>query len=148
VTSYDASRYDSYGYYPDPSPHLGDGPHDDILWLDEAAGPVVRPYAMTSGRTRPSTGQFDLISLVMASRPVNATDIGLGPEHHAILRLCGRPLSVAELAGHLDLPIGIVRVLLGDLLDRDLIVVRAPQPVDELPSEDVFKAVINGLRAL
>jgi hypothetical protein len=126
----------------------GDDPHDDNLWLDEAAGPVVRPYAMTSGRTRPSTGDFDLISLVMATRPVNATDVGLGPEHMAIIRLCQRPLSVAEVAAHLDLPIGIVRVLLGDLLDRELIFVRVPQPANELPSEDVFKAVINGLRAL
>jgi Protein of unknown function (DUF742) len=122
--------------------------HDDSLWLDEDAGPVVRPYAMTSGRTRPSSGTFDLISLVVASRPVAATDIGLGPEHVAIIRLCHRPLSVAEVAAHLDLPIGIIRVLLGDLLDRELIFVRVPQPAGEMPSEDVFEAVINGLRAL
>lgn len=147
MSSYDASRYDRSGYHPHGSPEI-DGPHDDNLWLDEAAGPVVRPYAMTSGRTRPSAGNFDLIALVMAARPVNATDVGLGPEHHAIMRLCGRPLSVAELAGNLDLPIGVVRVLLGDLLDRGLIIVRAPQPVTDLPTEDVYEAVINGLRAL
>jgi hypothetical protein len=120
----------------------------ESLWLDEAAGPVVRPYAMTSGRTRPSTGDFDLISLVVATRQVAPTDIGIGPEHHAIVRLCQRPLSVAEIAAHLDLPVGIVRVLLGDLLDRELILARAPQPASQLPSERIFKAVINGLRAL
>jgi hypothetical protein len=125
-----------------------DEPHEDMLWLDEAAGPVVRPYAMTSGRTRPSTGDFDLISLVIAARPVSVNDVGLGPEHLGILRLCQRPLSVAEVAAHLDLPIGIVRVLLGDLLDRELIYVRVPRPAAELPTEDIFKAVINGLRAL
>jgi hypothetical protein len=145
MSSYDASSSDTSGY----GPHdMDNEPHDDILWLDDAAGPVVRPYAMTSGRTRPSTGTFDLISLVMAARPVNATDTGLGPEHHAIIRICGQPLSVAEIAGRLDLPVGIVRVLLGDLLDRDVIVVRAPRPATEVPSEDVYKAVINGLRAL
>ena len=121
---------------------------DDTLWLDEDAGPVVRPYAMTSGRTRPTTGAFDLITLVVAARAVSATDVGLGPEHVAIVRLCQRPLSVAEVAAHLDLPIGIIRVLLGDLLDRELIFVRIPQPAGEMPSEDVFEAVINGLRAL
>jgi hypothetical protein len=120
---------------------------DDNLWLDEHAGPVVRPYAMTSGRTRP-TGDFDLIALVVAMRHSTATDVGLGPEHLAIIRLCQRPLSVAEIAAHLDLPIGIIRVFLGDLLDRELIFVRVPQPAAELPSEDIFKAVINGLRAL
>jgi hypothetical protein len=120
---------------------------DDNLWLDENAGPVVRPYAMTSGRTRP-TSDFDLIALVVAMRHSTATDVGLGPEHLAIIRLCQRPLSVAEIAAHLDLPIGIIRVFLGDLLDRELIFVRVPQPAAELPSEDIFKAVINGLRAL
>ena len=125
--------------------------HDDEhdgRWLDEAAGPVVRPYAMTSGRTRPTHGDFDLISLVVAVRPVSATDVGLGPEHFAIIRLCQWPMSIAEVAAHLDLPVGIVRVMLGDLLDRELIYVRVPQPAGEMPSEDVFEAVINGLRAL
>lgn len=120
----------------------------DNLWLDEAAGPVVRPYAMTAGRTRPAAGDFDLISLVVSSRPVGVGDASLGPEHRGIVRLCQQPMSVAEIAAHLDLPVGVVRVLLGDLLDRDLIRVRAPHPVDDMPSEELFKAVIDGLRAL
>jgi hypothetical protein len=121
---------------------------DQNLWLDDEAGPVVRPYAMTAGRTRPSTGDFDLISLVVATRLADPTDVGLGPEHHAIIRLCPRPLSVAEIAARIDLPVGIVRVLLGDLLDRQLILVQAPQPAWQMPSEQTFKAVIDGLRAL
>ena len=36
----------------------------DEVWLDEEAGPVVRHYAMTSGRTRPTRGEFDLITLI------------------------------------------------------------------------------------
>jgi hypothetical protein len=55
---------------------------------------------------------------------------------------------VAEIASHLDLPIGIVRVLLGDLLDRELIRVHHPGPTTQLPTERLFKEVIDGLRAL
>ncbi len=122
----------------------------DDMWLDKEAGPVVRPYAMTHGRTRPSTGQFDLISLVVAIRPVSAVGagLGLGPEHRGIIGLCQQALSVAEIAAHLDLPVGIVRGLLGDLLDRGLILLREPVPASELPNEHVFQAVINGLRSL
>ncbi|GAA5182673.1 DUF742 domain-containing protein [Rugosimonospora acidiphila] len=120
---------------------------DENVWFDDAAGPVVRPYAMTSGRTR-ATGEFDLIALVVAMRHTTVSDVGLGPEHLAILRLCQRPLSVAEIAAHLDLPIGIIRVLLSDLLDRELVFVRVPQPPADMPTDDIFKAVINGLRAL
>src|SRR6266536_3354488 len=66
------------------------------MWLDEAAGPVVRPYAMTSGRTRPSSGDFDLIAIVVSSRSITASDVGLTPEHGAIVRLCQRPISVGR----------------------------------------------------
>ena len=41
-------------------------PHD---WLDQDAGPVVRPYAMTGGRVAPSGGEFDLVAFVVATVP-------------------------------------------------------------------------------
>jgi hypothetical protein len=123
-----------------------DAPHE--VWLDEDAGPVVRPYAMTRGRTRPTSGEFDLIALIMATQPVPVGGGGLGPEHIAIMELCGRPQSVAEISAHLDLPVGIVRVLLGDLLDGGFILAREPRRSSAHPSEPVLKAVISGLRSL
>jgi len=68
------------------------------MWVDDDAGPVVRHYAMTSGRTRPTRGEFDLITLIMAARAATASNAGLQPEHAAIVRLCQNPMSVAELA--------------------------------------------------
>jgi hypothetical protein len=124
---------------PDPPP--------EQVWIDEEAGPVVRHYAMTSGRTRPTNGDFDLITLIMATRNRAPTDAGLGPEHATIIQLCKHPVSVAELATRLDLPAGIVRVLLGDLLDRNLIRTRSPATAGQ-PTERVFKAVLDGLRSL
>jgi hypothetical protein len=117
-------------------------------WLDEDAGPVVRPYAMTHGRTRPTAGDFDLITLVAATEPAPTAVLGLGPEHTAIVALCQHPLSVAEISAHLDLPVGIIRVLLGDLLARGLVLARDPKSVVQLHSEHVLKAVIDGLRSL
>ena len=117
-------------------------------WYDDEAGPVVRPYAVTGGRTRPTAGDFDLITLVVATQPVGSVREPLNPEHSAILRLCQRPQSVAEVSAHLDLPVGIVRVLLGDLLDRGLILARGPNASAAQPSQRVLKAVINGLRSL
>ena len=130
------------------TPTVGELAMDEALWVDADAGPVVRPYAMTSGRTELTCGNFDLISLVMAVRPVSASDVELGPEHRAIVELCWHPLSVAEVSAYLDLPVGIIRVLLGDLLDRELISAHNPDPVAEVPGDDLFEAVINGLHAL
>ncbi|GAA2359248.1 DUF742 domain-containing protein [Dactylosporangium salmoneum] len=124
-----------------------DEPMED-QWVDDRAGPVVRPYAMTRGRTQPKRGTFDRIALVTATVMTAMPDVGMEPEHLAIVRMCQRPLSVAELAAHLDLPLGTVRVMLGDLLDRRLVQVREPHPAGTRPDTDIIEAAINGLRAL
>lgn len=143
-------------------------------WFDDAAGPVVRPYAMTRGRTRGAADEpLDLIALVLAedtavevlvdsareraeeagraeeAEEELASDHPLVPEHLDILRLCGPgPQSVAEVAATLDLPVGVVRVLIGDLLDAELVRVTRPVPPAELPHESLLREVIDGLRAL
>jgi hypothetical protein len=121
----------------------------DHDWLDSDAGPVVRPYAMTGGRARPTYGGFDLVAFVVTAIPDNP-DRGepLQPEHRAILHRAIQPVSVAELAAHLDLALGVVRVLLSDLLQRGLISMSEPSVGAHRPDDRVLKAVINGLRAL
>ncbi|MFY1681532.1 DUF742 domain-containing protein [Micromonospora sp.] len=126
----------------------GDGDPVDEQWVDEHAGPVVRPYAVTRGRARPVTGSFDLISLVTATRTNAVEEAGLGPEHVAIVALTQRMQSVAEIAARLDLPVGTVRVLLGDLVARDLVRVQEPREPAGVNDESIYEAVINGLRAL
>ncbi|WP_128430291.1 DUF742 domain-containing protein [Streptomyces cyaneus] len=122
-------------------------------WYDNEAGPLVRPYAMTGGRTDPGpTGvRFDLIALVTldAAAPGTDDDTALGPEHRALIELC-RPetQSVAELAAGADLPVGVVRVLLGDLLEMGCVTVSRPVPPAQLPDERILRDVIEGLRAL
>lgn len=117
-------------------------------WLDESAGPLVRPYVMTSGRLQPIRGNFDLITLIESTGPPPQMEFGLGPEHLAIVRLCQIMMSVAEVTAHLDLPTGTVRVLLGDLLDKGLVTVQEPQPEIDMQDLRMYQAVIDGLRAL
>ena len=101
-------------------------PSPDDHWLDEEAGPVVRPYALIRGRTRPSGEVLDLIAIITAVRGVQLDRSSLDPEHFAVLRLCRLPTSVAEIASDLDLPLGVVRILLGDLQDRSLVSIHHP----------------------
>ena len=117
-------------------------------WLDQDAGPVVRPYAMTQGRVAPSGDEFDLVAFVVATVPELPRATRLQPEHRAIVAAAREPISVVELASTLDLSIGVVRVLLGDLRSAGLISLYKP-PAAALPHDvDVLKAVVNGLRAL
>ncbi|MDX2675957.1 DUF742 domain-containing protein [Streptomyces soliscabiei] len=121
-------------------------------WFDDEAGPVVRPYAMTRGRTTSAMQhRLDLIAVVVAESHADEAeqDPGLSPEHVGIVELCqDAPQSVAELAAGLNLPIGVVRVLVGDLVDAEFVHVNRPVPPAELPDESILRDVINGLRAL
>ncbi|GII75897.1 hypothetical protein Sru01_08790 [Sphaerisporangium rufum] len=117
-------------------------------WIDDEAGRIVRPYVMTRGRTQPSRGKIDLITLVVSTGPAAAAEPGLGPEHHVIVKICERPLSVAEISAHLDLPAGTVRVLLGDLVDRGLVALQEPVQETGVLDLETYKAVLNGLRTL
>lgn len=123
-------------------------PSSDPSWVDADSQPVVRPYAMTSGRTRPAKGNFDLTAIIVATRPASALSPGHGPEQVAIIKMSQRPISVAEVAAYLDLPISVVRVFLGDLLNLELIAIRQPQPAHVRLSDETLEALLDGLRAL
>ncbi|HSR83488.1 MAG TPA: DUF742 domain-containing protein [Streptosporangiaceae bacterium] len=115
-------------------------------WLDREAGPVVRPYALIKGRTRPPSTAPGLIDVVTAAGEAGYL-VGLGPEHRRLLSLCRKPVAVADLASDTDLPLGVVRVLLGDLRERRLIVVAGSADQDS-SEESVLRSVLDGLRAL
>jgi hypothetical protein len=120
-------------------------------WPDRDSGPVVRPYALTGGRTEPANGKvLDLIAVVVAARRAAAKDdpISLSPEDRKILSLCRRPVTVADVASDTALPLGVVRVLLADLLLQGRITVVPQRPAGEQPSVDLLKEVLHGLRAL
>jgi hypothetical protein len=117
-------------------------------WLDRDAGPVVRPYALTKGRTLPSGGAtFGLIDVVMAISERPSEHFRPGPEHRRILSLCRRPTPIVDLTSELDLPLGVVRVLLGDLASEGMIRVQSTQ---DQPAADqrLLRMVLDGLESL
>jgi len=120
----------------------------DNDWLDREAGPVVRPYAMTQGRVSPTGGGIDMMAFVVATSAETEPAGRLQPEHHAIVAAAWEPIPVVELASTLDLSVGVVRVLLGDLRSAGLISMYEPPAASRPHDVDVLKAVVNGLRAL
>jgi hypothetical protein len=120
-------------------------------WVDEDSGRVVRPYALTGGRTEPADGKvLDLIAVVVAAGQAAAADElrGLSPEHRRILDLCRQPVTVVDVASDIALPVGVVRVLIADLIVQGRITVRRQRRAGEEPSTDLLKEVLHGLRAL
>jgi hypothetical protein len=120
--------------------------HNDV-WSDEAAGPLVRPYALVRGRTRPMRPELHLVTQVLAS-PFPADNDTLSVEHLEIMSLCQRALSVAEVAAYLKVPLIVVKVLLSDLIQRGDVVIRDPSRVQHVPDRNLLQAVLDGVRAI
>ncbi len=114
---------------------------------------LVRLYALTAGRTRPSGASIDLVALVSVARGMmggeRAAEImsDLGPEHLRVLRFCSSRSSVADLATELDLPLGVVRILLADLRERGLVNIHKPATA-ALHDIRILREVADALRKL
>lgn len=109
---------------------------------------LVRPYARTGGRT---TSDYDLASEAL----VSTSELGLDrdalgqPEHQSIARLCRDVRSVAEVAALMSVPLGVARVLVGDMAALGLLIVH-PTASAQTGQPDVafLQRVLDGLRRL
>lgn len=117
---------------------------DDEVWLDADAGRLVRPYAVTEGRTSPAT-DLDMLSQVLVTGPVPA--IELDPDRAQVLAICTRPTSVAELAARLQLPAVVTKIIISDLVEAGAVRTSPPKPWHaDRPDLPVLQAVLDGLR--
>ncbi|MEW2511658.1 DUF742 domain-containing protein [Streptomyces sp. NPDC046870] len=112
-----------------------------------AKGPGDNPERLYSvaGAGDGARAELDLVTLIVARSgpPVSAT-----PEQAAVLRLCGTPLSVAELSAYLRLPFSTMTVLLTELITAELVQARAPIVRQALPDRSLLEAVMHGLQRL
>jgi hypothetical protein len=104
----------------------------------------VRPYVLTRGRTR-ATFELSVDTLVSAA-PQSAPP-GVSAVHQAVLGLCREPRTVAELSARVGVPLGVARVLVGDLAATGAVAVhRAAGP--DGPDLALMQRVLSGLRRL
>lgn len=107
---------------------------------------LVRPYFWTGGRT---AARVDLAVETLVSATGRPPDPPARPEHRTILQLCATPHSVAELAALLSIPLGVARVLLGDLAATGSVAVhRTVGAADAAPDVALMQRVLNGLQRL
>lgn len=111
-------------------------------------GPVSRPYTLTGGRTRPRGDRFYALLDVVGLGGATPDRASLGPERIQILDMCRVPVTVADLASAVDLPLGVVRILLDDLAQENLIEVRASAPTTRITDKQLLRQVLDALHAL
>ncbi|BBC34963.1 uncharacterized protein SGFS_062570 [Streptomyces graminofaciens] len=115
---------------------------------EHEAAELVRPYVITGGRGLPGENQFSLITLVTAAADEQQRPARLSPEEQELLRICvGGYLSVAEISGHMHLPVGVVKILLAALSEGGYLITRAPVPRAPVANLQILEEVLDGLRA-
>ncbi len=117
---------------------------DNEVWLDDDAGPLIRPYTVNEGRTRP-TVPLDMLSVVVAAGEPSPE---MDPEHVQVLDLCHAPLSVAEVAAYIRLPLAVTKVLIADLVDRGSMAVRASSSLSDAGDRVLLEKLLDGLQRI
>lgn len=110
---------------------------------------LVRPYAMTGGRTRP---RYQLAIEALVSTTAEQTRLrGQLPEHQRICILCREIKSVAEISALLSIPLGVARILVADLAEAGLVAIHQPgggEASGGQPDVTLLERVLSGLRKL
>ncbi|MBS1848849.1 MAG: DUF742 domain-containing protein [Actinobacteria bacterium] len=107
----------------------------------------VRPYAITGGRTRSST-DIPLETIILTTDKGESLAERLTMERSKIVEMCRNPLSVAEISAYLHVPLGVARVLVGDMTEEGLVDFNRPRPAGDRPDLKLLERVLDGLQAL
>lgn len=109
---------------------------------------AVRPYSWTRGRTKSG---LDLAIEALVSTSQHGKDqMALLPvEHRVVAELCEQTRSVAEVAALMSLPLGVARVLLGDMAGLGVVTVhQTASSAGKTPDLALMERVLSGLRRL
>jgi hypothetical protein len=109
---------------------------------------VVRPYVLTRGRTASSIASLALHAPVLALITREQLGRAATPEDRTIIELCQTPTSVAELSARLGAPVGVVRVLVGDLVDAKMVRVRDTEERAEHRDVRLLERLLEGIRGI
>ncbi|ROP36858.1 DUF742 domain-containing protein [Saccharothrix texasensis] len=116
--------------------------------VEEFSGPLVRPYAWTGGRTAPG---YDLRMETLVSLEEDGIAIAMRDttaEQRSIVEMCANPRSVAEVSALLAVPLGVARVLLGDLISMGVVAVHDNAVAAGGADFTLLERVLVGLRNL
>ncbi len=133
-----------------PEPNRPQTPLDAVEaeLADAADAAIVRPYAWTRGRTR-ATMDLRIETLVTTSELGEDIEALTQTEHRAVAELCAEPRSVAEIATLLHVPLGVAKVLLGDMASLGLLIVHKTATGGANKAHlMLMERVLSGLRRL
>ncbi len=106
----------------------------------------IRLYALTGGRTRP---RHHLLVEALVSVPHHDPQLAatLMPESQALYELAREAISIAELSAQLAIPLGVIRVLISDLADQEMVFIH-PTGFAYQYDRIILERILDGLKKL
>jgi hypothetical protein len=110
---------------------------------------LVRPYTLTAGRTDTEV-DLPLEAPILALQSALFHRWPLNDLRGKIIQLCIKSPSVAEISARLDVPLGVARVLVGDLVTSGYLRVQVTLTDSSTQDErrELIGRTLRGLRAL
>ena len=118
-----------------------DGLADD----GDLTGRLIRPYAMTGGRTT-ADSEISLEAQIQASSRASQHLGAYRWEAAKVVELVQSPMALIEIAARLEIPIGVARVLVADLVADGAVVLHVPEKTQSFAS--LLERVLDGVRNL
>lgn len=145
---FDAFEADGAGAAPDnvSADGTGDGAGDDVGDDEDETGRLIRPYAITGGRTGTDGPTIDLESQVLSTPQGTLHADDHRWEARRVIELTGTPMALVEISARLEIPIGVTRVLVADLVQAGHVSVHVPVVTKNYTS--LLEQVLDGVRAL
>ena len=133
-----------------PSPPAPPAPQPDFRQVAEPVangddtGRLLRPYAITGGRTAVPAS----LNLESQLRRADRVDVAVVPRWEAarILEIAGRPIAVVEIAARVGLPVGVAKVVIADLIDQGALITGYRPPDSSFSS--LLERVLDGIDRL
>lgn len=117
------------------------GPTPSSAGSDE--DPIVRPFMLTGGRTRPLHDGLRIETQLHATPA--ALSAPLRFESRRIIELCQAPKSMADLSAALRAPLAVIRVIVADLITENYL--RIDEPLTEF-APALIERIRDRVRAL
>ena len=130
------------------TPHSRLPVHPDQLAQSDEDHRLVRSYIVTGGRTSTPTATDLPLEALVSLTATGQLMPDLQYERGIIAALCQEVLSVAEVAAHTQLPLGVTRVLLADMRDEGLLDVHVPRQGTGRPDAALLEKVLDGLHSV
>ncbi len=111
----------------------------------EDTGRLIRPYAITGGRTGGDV-EIGLESQIQANTRASQHLGAYRWEAAKLIELVQTPMALIELAARLELPLGVARVLVADLITDGAVVLHTPVTAPAYGS--LLERVLDGVRNL